>query len=46
MRGADEGDVGEPFDAHVVEKLGASCQNPRVLEPADWLSDPHDGEVM
>ena len=45
VRGADEREVGEALDAHVVQKLGASCQNPRVLEPADWLSDSHSGEV-
>ena len=45
VRGADEREVRHPFDADVVQKLGASCQNPRVLEPADWLSDSHSGEV-
>ena len=45
VRGAHEREVGHAFDADVVQELGASCQNPRVLEPADWLSDSHDGEV-
>jgi hypothetical protein len=45
VRGAHEREMGEALDAHVVQKLGASCQNPRVLEPADWLSDSHSGEV-
>ena len=45
VRRAHEGHVRQPVDAHVIQELGASCQNPRVLEPADWLSDSHDGEV-
>ena len=37
---------GHAVDADVVQELGASCQNPRVLAAAaDWLSDSHDGEV-